>query len=221
MDGFCWIMLVPGGVLIKPLSCCWETKLYNQRIKNSFLGGNREGRVGRMMVMLWDAGSFPPWHGTANSSLSTLEAFHLVSFRHSSLLKSAILVLLLEAAQRTGISASDAFIPPLVVLPFPAPAWAALGLAVEFGAGNRGDPGCPKPLELQDSCLSPPPSSCSSSRKPGAALHHKAPSPALEWAISLHTEFMSMLSFLLCILCHTSVCQHRVSLTMIPEFKKS
>lgn len=36
MDGFCWIMLVPGGVLIKPLSCCLETKLYNQWIKNRF-----------------------------------------------------------------------------------------------------------------------------------------------------------------------------------------
>lgn len=102
MNGFCWIMLVPGGVLIKLLSCCLETKLYNQWIKNSFLGGNREGRVGRMEVMLWDAGSFPPWHGTANSSLSTLETFLLVFF-FSSLLKSAILVLLLEAAQRPGI----------------------------------------------------------------------------------------------------------------------
>lgn len=80
----------------------------------------------------------------------------MVFFRHSSLLKSAILVLLLEAAQRLGTSASDAFISPLVVLPFSAP---SLDLAVGFGqgaAGSRHDPRCPKYLDLQDSCaLSP------------------------------------------------------------------
>lgn len=189
MDGFCWITFVPGGVLIKPLSCCWETKLYNQWIKNSFLRGNREGRVGRVEAMPWDAGSFPPWHGRANSSSSTLETFHLVFFRHSSLLKSATLVLLLEAAQRPGISASDAFIPPLVVLPFSASAQEPLDLAVECGqgtAGSRGDPECPTHLGPQDSWGLFIHSILQLQFQQGAqgALHHKPSSPPLEWISS-------------------------------------
>lgn len=38
-------MLLPVGVLIKPLSCCWESKLYNQWIKNglSLEGEERKG----------------------------------------------------------------------------------------------------------------------------------------------------------------------------------
>lgn len=61
--GFCWITLVPGGVLIKPLSCCWESKLYNQRIENSLSFGGAGVCVcegAREEVMLWCAGSFPP-----------------------------------------------------------------------------------------------------------------------------------------------------------------
>lgn len=137
--------------------------------------------------MLWDAGSFPPWHGTANSPLSTLETFHLVFFRHSSLLKSAILELLLEAAQRPRISASGAFIPPLLVLPFSAP---SLDLAVDFGQGAAGVTqgaqstwSCRIPVPFSTPC-----SGCSSSREPGAGLHHKPSSSALEWKIKLQSS---------------------------------
>lgn len=136
MDGFCWIISVPGGVLIKPLSCSLETKLYNQWIKNRFPWG-KQGRERRkngtdalrcrkLPTMAWN--SKLVFESFGDFSLGLLQAQLLAEVSNSWGSNS----LLLETAQRPGTGASDAFIPPLPVLPSSAP---SLDLAVEFGQG--------------------------------------------------------------------------------------
>jgi len=54
-------MLVLGEVLIKPLSCCWKRKLYNQLINNSPFFGRGERRKGGGGAL--KCRKFPTKHG--------------------------------------------------------------------------------------------------------------------------------------------------------------
>lgn len=164
-------MLVPGGVLIKLLSCCWESKLYNQWIKNSPFFGGEEGKEeeGRRWCFETQEVSHQARHGRSTYCLSILQTFHSIFLRHSSLLESAIPMLqfLLEAAQRQEVSTSDVFIPPLLALPFSASAREPLPLAVELGKGTAGSRGwsisacCVWTYRSSLACLSTPSPICS------------------------------------------------------------